>query len=88
MPRYIIERNIGSFTEEQLEAASRRSIEVLEGMEDVIWIRSYASHSEGKVFCEYEAPSKAAVREHAKQVGIPADNITEIQLEVSPTMFA
>lgn len=88
MPRYIIERNIGSFTEAELEAASRKSIEVVDGMEGVVWIRSYASHSEGKVFCEYEAPSKEAVREHARRVGIPADNITEIQLEVSPSMFA
>jgi hypothetical protein len=87
MPRYIIERNVGSVTEADLEAASRKSIEVLEEMEGVVWIRSYASHSEGKVYCEYEAPSKEAVREHARRAGLPADRITEIQLEVSPSMF-
>lgn len=87
MPRYIIERNLGSFTEADLEAASRRSIAVLEEMEGVVWVRSYASHSEGKVYCEYEAPSEEAVREHARRAGIPADTITEIQLEVSPSMF-
>lgn len=87
MPRYIIERNIGSFTHDQLEAVSRRSIEVIGEMEGVVWIRSYASHAEGKVYCEYEAPSKEAVREHARRVGVPADKISEIDLEVSPTMF-
>ena len=87
MPRYIIERNIGSFTEADIEAVSRRSIEVLEEMDGIVWIRSYASHSEGKVYCEYEAPSEEAVREHARRVGIPADKIAEIQLEVSPSMF-
>ena len=87
MPRYIIERNIGSFTEEEIEAVSRRSIEVVEEMEGVVWVRSYASHSEGKVYCEYEAPSKEAIREHARRVGVPADRISEIQLELSPSMF-
>ena len=51
MPRYIIERNIGSFTQEELEAVSRRSMEVVDEMEGVVWIRSYASHTEGKVYC-------------------------------------
>lgn len=87
MPRYIIERNVGDVTPADLEAASLRSIEVLNEMDGVVWIRSYASHSEGKVYCEYEAPSKEAVREHARRAGLPADVITEIDLEVSPSMF-
>lgn len=87
MPRYIIERNVGSFTDAELEAVSRRSIEVLEEMEGVVWIRSYASHAEGKIYCEYEAPSAEAVREHARRTGVPADKISEIYLEVSPSMF-
>lgn len=87
MPRYIIERNVGTVTEADLEASSRRSKEVLQEMEDIVWVRSYASHSEGKVYCEYEAPSKEAVREHARRAGLPADRITQIDLELSPTMF-
>lgn len=87
MPRYIIERNVGNVTQADLEAVSRRSIEVLEEMDGVVWIRSYASHAEGKVYCEYEAPSEEAVREHARRAGIPADKISEIDLELSPSMF-
>lgn len=87
MPRYIIERDVGTVTAADLEAASRRSVEALKEMDDVVWIRSYASHSEGKVYCEYEAPSKEAVREHARRAGFPADRITEIDLELSPSMF-
>lgn len=87
MPRYIIERNVGTVTAEDLEVASRRSIAVLEEMDGVVWIRSYASHSEGKVYCEYEAPSVEAVREHARRAGVPADRITKIDLELSPSMF-
>ena len=62
MPRYIIERNVGTLTEEELHAAGQKSNEVIAGMDDVVWIRSYISHADGKVYCEYDAPSKDAVR--------------------------
>ena len=61
MPRYIIERTVGKLTREQLNAAGRRSNEVLDAMSGVVWIRSYVSDVEGKIYCEYDAPSVQAV---------------------------
>lgn len=87
MPRYIIERNVGSLTPKELDAAGRKSNEVVNGMEGVVWIRSYISHAQGKIYCEYDAPSEEAVLEHARLAGLPADRVSEISLEVSPTMF-
>jgi hypothetical protein len=87
MPRYIIERNVGQLTREQLEAAGRKSNEVLEGMTGVIWIRSYVSDSDGKIYCEYDAPNAEAIREHARRAGLPADRIAEVALEINPHMF-
>lgn len=87
MPRYIIERNTGTLTREQLEAAGRRSNEVLRGMEGVVWIRSYVSDATGKIYCEYDAPDEEAVRRHAQLAGLPVDKISEVALELSPTMF-
>ena len=87
MPRYIIERNIGDVTVADLEAAGRRSVEVLDTMEGVVWIKSYVSEAEGKVFCEYDAPSPEAIREHARRAGLPADRISEIKMEINPDMF-
>ena len=52
MPRYIIERTVGSLTEEELNAAGKRSNEVLDDMEGVVWIKSYVSEAEGKIYCE------------------------------------
>lgn len=87
MARFIIERNVGRLTDEELQAAGKRSNEVLAEMEGVVWIRSYVSHAEGKIYCEYEAPSAELVAEHARLAGLPADKISEIALEISPSMF-
>ena len=84
MPRYLIERTVGTLTHEQIDEGSRRSIEVLAGMPGVVWIRSYISDSEGKIFCEYDAPNAEAIREHARRAGIPVDRIIEVALDNQP----
>lgn len=87
MPRYLIERNVGTISPEELQAVGRKSNAVLDEMRDVRWIRSYISHAEGKIYCEYDAPSVQAILEHARRAGIPADRISEVSLEISPEMF-
>ena len=87
MPRYIIERSVPGLTAEGLTAAARKSIEVLADMPEVKWIRSYVSDAEGKIYCEYDAPSVEAVLEHARRAGLPADRISEVAMEISPAMF-
>ena len=87
MPRYIIERTVGRLTRDQLDAAGRKSNEVLDGMSGVVWIRSYVSDTEGKIYCEYDAPSVEAVLEHARRAGLPADKVSEVALEIGPGMF-
>jgi hypothetical protein len=87
MPRYIIERSVPGLSRDELNAAGRRSVAVLAGMTDVRWIRSYVSDAEGKIYCEYDAPSAEAIREHARRAGLPVDRISEIALEINPSMF-
>jgi Nickel responsive protein SCO4226-like len=87
MPRYLIERTVGTLTRQQIDAGSRRSIEVLADMPGVVWIRSFISDVDGKIYCEYEAPNPEAIREHARRVGLPVDRIIEVALEISPAMF-
>lgn len=87
MPRYLIERTVGKISREELEAASRKSIAAVDSMSGIVWIRSYVSDAEGKIYCEYDAPSPEAVREHARRAGLPVDRITEVALEISPAMF-
>ena len=73
MPRYIIERNMKPESPEQLAEVGKISADVCDDMEGVVWVRSYVSEAEGKVYCEYEAPNTEAIHEHAARVGIPVD---------------
>jgi hypothetical protein len=88
MPRYIIERTVPALSREDLAATARRSMAVLADMSEVRWIRSYVSDTQGKIYCEYDAPSPQAIYEHARRAGIPVDRISEVALEISPAMFA
>jgi len=87
MPRYIIERNVPGMSREQLDAAARRSKQALGNMPGVIWIRSYVSDTQGKIYCEYDAPDAQSILEHARRAGLPVDRISEVALEISPEMF-
>ena len=57
MPRYIIERSVPGISRDELMAAGRRSVAVLADLPGVRWIRSYVSEAEGKIYCEYDAPT-------------------------------
>ena len=87
MPRYIIERSVPGLSRDELTAAGRRSVAVLNDMTDIRWIRSYVSDAEGKFYCEYDAPSAEAIREHARRAGLTVDRIAEVALEINPSMF-
>jgi hypothetical protein len=87
MPRYIIERTVGSMPRADLDAAGRKSNQVLAEMPGVVWIKSYVSEQEGKIYCEYDAPNPEAILEHARRAGLPVDKISEVALEISPDMF-
>ncbi len=86
MPKYVVFRTVGKLSDEEIEAASLSSIETLEGMPDVRWIRSYYSAEEGKIYCEYEAPNADLIFEHARRARIPIDR-AEVVRELEPSMF-
>ncbi|MGD2047423.1 MAG: DUF4242 domain-containing protein [Gemmatimonadota bacterium] len=87
MPRYIIERDVGDVDLNEVPVVGRKSVEVVDSMDGVVWIRSYISEAEGKIYCEYEAPNEEAVREHARRVGLPVTKISEVAMEIEPSMF-
>ncbi len=87
MPRYIIERSVPPLSGEELAAAARRSLKAIAEIPGILWIRSYVSDAEGKIYCEYDAPSVEAIMEHARRAGLPVDRVSEVAMEISPEMF-
>jgi hypothetical protein len=87
MPRYIIERLVPPMSRDDLAVVARKSNQVIAEMPGVVWIKSYVSEAEGKIYCEYDAPNPEAIMEHARRTGVPVDKISEVALEISPAMF-
>ena len=56
-------------------------------LQQVRWIRSYVSEGEGKIYCEFDAPSPESIREHARRAGLPADKISLVTMEINPAMY-
>ena len=87
MPKFLIEREIpeaGKLSANELHAISQKSCAVLNGMGPQIqWVQSYVT--DDKVYCVYIAADEAAVREHARQGGFPANRISEVKSVIDPT---
>ncbi len=87
MPKYLIEREIagaGKLTPAQLQGISQKSCGVLKKLGPQIqWLESYVT--DDKIYCVYIAPDEAAVREHAKQGGFPANRVSEVKGIIDPT---
>ncbi|HZQ22580.1 MAG TPA: DUF4242 domain-containing protein [Terriglobales bacterium] len=87
MPKFLIEReipNAGSLSTDELQAISQKSCSVLRNLGPSIqWVQSYVTGD--KVYCVYIAENEAAIREHAKQGGFPANRISEIKTTIDPT---
>ncbi len=87
MPKYVIERDIpgaGSLSPADLQAISQKSCGVLNRMGPQIqWVHSYVTGD--KIYCVYNAPNEAAVLEHAKQGGFPANRVSRVVTIIDPT---
>ncbi len=88
MPKFVIEREIpgiGNLTEAQLREASQKSVKVLKELGlGIQWLHSYVTGD--KLYCVYLAPDEAAIREHAKRAGLPANRVSAVRRLIDPTM--
>ena len=83
MPRFIVTRTLPPLTSEQLKTVGKNVVSACDrlGME---WIRSHVTADGKHSFCEFEAPSADACREHAAMAGLPVDDVSEIGMELGP----
>ena len=80
MNTYVIRREKAWQSPEELEATAERSKQVAEDdfPDDIRWIRSYVIKEDGGTLgtvCIYQATDIDAVRNHAKRVDMPADEV-------------
>ena len=83
MNTFTIRRRSAWKNAQELEATAGVSLRIgNDEMSDSIrWIRSYVvNEPDGRLgtVCIYQATSPEAIREHAKRVGMPADEITRV----------
>jgi len=83
MELYTIRRRNAWKTAQELETAASVSAKIGNGemSDQVRWIRSYVVEEDDGTLgtvCIYQAVSKAAILEHARRVGMPADEITAV----------
>ena len=87
MPKYVIEREVpgvGKMSAQEVKALSQKSCDVLREIKGTVqWQQSYVT--DDKIYCVYIAPNEAAVREHAKAGGFPANKISRVARVIDPT---
>ena len=87
MPHFIVEREVGAITTDQVNAAAASSRDAGADMQGFVWVKSYVSQADGKIYCEVQAPDAETVREHSRRAGLPITRVSEVSLEICPTMF-
>ncbi len=89
MPQYVIEREVpgaGQLTEAQIREISLKSIGVLDAMGPKIqWPHSYVT--DDKIYCVYLAPDEAAIHEHARRGGFPANRVSAVRRLLDPINY-
>ena len=86
MPRFIVTRTLPPLTSEQLDAVGKNVVSACDqvGMQ---LIRSHVTADGKHSFCEFEAPSAEACREHAQIAGLPVDDVIAVGMELNPPQF-
>ncbi len=82
METFVIRRREAWKDAQELEEVAGRSGKIgdEEMSDQVRWIRTYVLDDGGTLgsLCVYQAVSADALRDHAKRVGMPADEITQV----------
>lgn len=90
MPEFVIEREMpgaGLMSEEQVRDVSLRSIEILKSLgHEIQWMHSYVT--DDRLYCIYLAPDESVIREHARQLGVPANRISAVRRLIDPNRYA
>ena len=87
MKKYVIERaipGVEKLNRDELKGAAATSNGALAQLAPKVqWVQSYVAQD--KTFCVYLAEDEAAIHDHARLSGFPANRITPISGIIDPT---
>jgi hypothetical protein len=87
MPRYMVERYLPGFTNEQVVAAATSAKTTTVQMSNegtpIRYFRSVFVPGEDKCFCMFEGPSADTVREANDRAGLPYERVVEAEFVAS-----
>lgn len=87
MGRFMVRRTLPPLSDEELQDVGRRVVRAADDV-GIKWIRSHLTADGRHSFCEFEAPSAHACREHASRAELPVDDVVEIGQEIGPAQFS
>jgi hypothetical protein len=62
-------------------------LEVLSGLgSEIQWLHSYVT--DDRIYCVYLASDEGLIREHAQQLGVPANRISAVRRLINPAKYA
>jgi len=85
MPRYMVTRSLPPLGKDDLVVVQKNVIDAAKKIDGVSWIRSHLTADGRNSFCELEAPSADACREHARIAQLPVDDVIPLGMEIGPT---
>ena len=85
MPPYMIRRDVGQVSQEDVDAAAYRAITCAFHFSEMRWIKSYWDREAGVIRCIYEARTANDIYEHAARARIDCNEVKEVT-ELGPEL--
>jgi len=76
MPMFVVERQLAEKFDP--DVATLQLVDQYHLDHDIKWLTSFLAADKKRTYCLYECPDIDVLRKHAKDLGIPADAITEV----------
>lgn len=76
MPMFIVERQFAERFDP--DEATLRLVDQYHEEHDITWLTSFLSADKKRTYCLYECADIEVLRQHAADLGVPLDAITEV----------
>lgn len=86
MPRFLVTRTLPPLSREDIQNVVQGVKTACDKVGNITWIRSHLTADGKHSFCEFEAQSADACREHARYAGLPVDEVVPLGIEIGPVL--